>query len=1348
MNRAAFVATILTVVMVSSVVALPVLGGSPLDGGNDGTVGDVTEQDSSAGVGDLARVGSTEGSFEPVAMGRETSAEASLSQESDGAVEDGVDEGIDLVQEQGIEVTQEQRAAAIEGARESAAQHQEASVEQVQAATKGAVHGALLQEQRVEVEQIQVAVGGATDGALEQHRTASATQLQSATWGATHGALAQEQRVTVEQLQVASRGAAAGAASEAGERDIDRVPVIQEAAQGSAYGAVEQYQKLTVEQRQRVTLEHVEHAAAGAAAGALEGSTPEALERIQEVEVEQYQEVTIKQVQTAAMGAAKGALVQRQTVTVEQTQAAARGAGTGSLVQAQSVRIEQVQRITVTQIQEASFGAATGAIVQSQEATVEQIQAAALGGSQGALVQQQEVTITQIQHAAAGASKGAVESAIQYQVVEVEQIQAAAFGAGEGAVIQNQVVDVVQVQRLAEGASSGSLSQHQEATVTQIRTAARGACEETARLVQYQRITVTQLQELTQESAADAAAFAAEEEIDDETEIAQFLEVEIEQRLEVIDDVEGEARLSLPDQDTDGETVTVDSVELSEGGFVAIYDEGFLAGEPTESVRGASAYLEPGEYEDVEIDLEEPLEEDRQLIAVAHLDTNENEEFDFVETGGEEDVPYPGPGGVPVTDQALVGLEEPEPDATLEVDDQEGDGETLLVGAASAPVDYAVTAEYDGERVESEPFEAEETATDLELELDPPIEENTTVDVAVVGADGEELASETIEYAIEEPDPDPTAELSVEDQQGDGQSLAVEEANATVEYALTATDEAGQRLAETEPFDANETIENESIPLEPPLEDDATVDVALVDADGEELANETIEYTFDPGFEVEFVDCTRAEVTASLEDGDQVAASTGFYDAGGFGNTIIEDWITVGEDVEAPFTGTIVFEVGAEDDFAGDDEITVGVSEYGLYGTYISGISSPEAIPTATIDHPNPESEACLEESRPDEPSIDVTDTTVGEDAIDVTFGYENPNDAPLFVTSEFVEGTTADEPPTELEPGEGEFTVEWTPQDDEERLVWEVDLSRYEYDEPLTAATPTAGELEPDEPAAFAVEIVETNAPLEQGETLEVAAELENVGDEAGEQDVDLAIDGESAGSTAVELEPGESETVTLVADTADLEPGEYAATVSSEDDAAETTVTIEEPAEPAVFAVTDLSAPVTGEAGEEVTVEATIENEGDEAGTETVSYGVDGQPVAEEPIELEGGESIDVAFTSPPLAEGESTHAVAAGDDEASVTIVAESPETTDEEAADEETTDEETVDEETADEETAEENADEEATDDQPTNGGDTDGETAADETTDEETADEQNDTESAPNSLGGPIGSSPVSDAVAG
>ncbi|ELY93369.1 hypothetical protein C483_05368 [Natrialba hulunbeirensis JCM 10989] len=1205
-------------------------------------------------------------------------------QEHEDAVEAGVDQGIELVQAQGVEVSQEQRAAAVEAASESVAQHQEAEVEQVQEATAGAVHGTLIQEQRVNVTQIQHAVGGATDGALAQHQTATASQLQSATWGATHGAIAQEQRVTVEQLQVATFGAAAGAASEAGEYEVDEQPKIQEAAQGAAYGVLTQYQKLTAEQRQTVTVEHVQHAAIGAASGALEGSSELALEQEQEqqidIEQEQRQAVTIKEIQTAAKGAAKGALVQKQTVTVEQTQSAAWGASAGALKQVQSVHVEQIQQITTPKIEEAAKGAATGAITQSQEATVEQIQAAADGGAQGVLVQRQDVSVTQIQSAATGASKGAVASAIQYQVVEIEQIQSVAFGAGEGAVIQKQVVDITQVQHLAMGSAEGALTQHQEATVTQLQVAASTASQETARAIQHQRISVTQLQLLTAETAADATGYAVDQGIDDGAQLVQYVEIELVQRIELIDELEGTASLSFPDQNTTGETVNIASVDLSEGGFVAVYDDTTAALDP-EDVIGVSGYLEPGEHGDVAVELEEPLEDDRSLVAAVHHDTTDDETFRYVERDGGDDEPYVTEGGAPVLDMAFITVDPDEPDepeAELSVSDQTGDGETLTVEEATATVDYVVSAVYDDQRVDSESIDAGETVSELELDLDPPIESDGPVSVAVhAAADDEVLASDTIEYTLDDPF-DPESTLSVSDQTGDGTSVTIDEANASVEYALTVGDGDGDQLTETEPFPAGEGIENESIELETPLTENALLDVSLVATEeNQTLETASLEYTVDEEFQVEFVNCTRTEVTGSFEEGETVAASTGFYDSAGFGNTIIEDFVTIGEEVEAPFTGTIVFEIGAEDDFEGaeDDEgtITVGVPDYGTFGTYISGISSDEAIPFASIDHPNPQAQECNEDARPEEPSISVAETEPGEptgddgewawgeDTIDVTFSSENPNEEALPGVSEFVEGTTEDEPVGALEPGNQTFTVEWTPVDEDEQLVWEFGLVPFGYEEPLIAETDPAGEVvdipEPDDPATFEVEITDTNSPVTQGEPLEIETFVENVGDESGEQEIQLALDDTPVDTETVELGTNPTETITLEADTTEFEPGEYTATVESENDTDETPITIEEPADPAEFAVeiTGTNSPV--EQGDELQLEALVENGGDEAGEQALEFALGETVVDSEAVALESGASETVAFSTPTddLAPGEYTATVASENetDETTVTV-----------------------------------------------------------------------------------------------
>ncbi|WP_254761573.1 DUF7282 domain-containing protein [Natrinema marinum] len=1205
-RRTTAAVVLLAVALVGSVVAVPILGGSA----DRVTAGGETTGDGAGTGGPMAALEAAavqnasppaESEFELVTFDGESAADAgeaeqdAVQESNDSPVEAGVAEGVELVQPQGINVTQEQRAAALEGARAAVTQYQTVEAEQVQAATAGAVHGALIQKQSVNATQIQHAVAGATGGGLSQAQSANATQLQAATWGAAHGGLAQSQRVTGEQIQVATRGAAAGAATEAGAKDTGKVPMIQEAAQGSAYGVLTQYQSITVEQRQRVTLEHVQHAAAGAAAGAIDGATNVSQEqRIdvtqeQRVEVEQRQRVTIKQVQKAAAGAAKGALVQKQRVSVQQTQAAARGASRGSLKQVQTIRIEQYQRISITQVQEASFGAAKGAIAQSQAATVEQIHAAATGSASGVLVQRQVVSITQIQYAAVGAAEGAITSAIQRQTVTVEQIQAAAFGAGEGAVTQTQLVEITQVQSLARGGASGALTQTQSATVEQIQTAARLATTETADAVQSQQISVQQLQRVTAETAADATAYAIQEETDDVTVISQRVAVTVVQRLETVDRLEGTASVDIADQASSGQRVTVDEISLSEGGFVAVYQGVAVDAEP-ESVIGVSSYLEAGTSENVTIELDQPLVESGAVVAVAHHDTNANEAFDYIDSDGEADPPYVTGAGAPVLGGAFVTVtgapDEPSgtlavadqtgtgssltvdeanatvdyaltvthengtrlaatepiaaaepvenetidlepsvaenatlevavvdaaaettlanetiaytvadegPEGSLSVDNQTGDGETLAVDAASASVPYVIAAEYDGQRVDSEAFEANTTATDAVLELEPPIETNTTVDVSVrAAADDAALANETITYGLEEPAPDrPTANLSVADQTGDGGAITVTQANASVDYAITVTDENGTQRTATEAFGANETIGPLEFPLEPPLESNATLEVAVVDAaNGTVLETDTVEYAVDGDlaqFDVAFVNCTYAEVNASLEEGDRVAASTGFYTTGGFGNTIVDDMITVGEDVSAPFDGTIVFRISDERNVTTDgDRVIVEVPDYGTFGTYISGISSPEAARVGGIDYPNPD-ETCLDSVRPDRPAISVAETTSTDDGIDVTFEYENPNDAALAATSEFVEGTTTAQPPTELEPGQQTFTAEWTPERTDERLVWRVDLSNFGYEEPLTAATPPAGELEPTGPAEpdapTPPDQPETPAPPEQPE-------------------------------------------------------------------------------------------------------------------------------------------------------------------------------------------------------------------------------------------------------------------------
>lgn len=99
---------------------------------------------------------------------------------------------------------------------------------------------------------------------------------------------------------------------------------------------------------------------------------------------------------------------------------------------------------------------------------------------------------------------------------------------------------------------------------------------------------------------------------------------------EIVPPATGE--VNVEEQSGDGESVTVDSLDLSDGGFVSVHTES-----PTGATLGSSSYLESGEHSDVTVDLDESVSEDTTLYVLVHTDSNDNEEFDFPVA----DDPYP-----------------------------------------------------------------------------------------------------------------------------------------------------------------------------------------------------------------------------------------------------------------------------------------------------------------------------------------------------------------------------------------------------------------------------------------------------------------------------------------------------------------------------------------------------------------------------------------------------------------------------------------------------------------------------------------------------------------------------------
>ena len=194
-------------------------------------------------------------------------------------------------------------------------------------------------------------------------------------------------------------------------------------------------------------------------------------------------------------------------------------------------------------------------------------------------------------------------------------------------------------------------------------------------------------------------------------------------------------------------------------------------------------------------------------------------------------------------------------------------------------------------------------------------------------------------------------------------------------------------------------------------------------------------------------------------------------------------------------------------------------------------------------------------------------------------------------------------------------------------------------------------------EPANLAVSVDTTNSPIVAGETLSVDAMVENTGGATDTQSIALTVGGQQRASKSVELGDGESTSVTLTWDTSDGDAGEYTATVESNDDSDSTGVTVNVPSILSV-SVDSTNAPVLS--GETLSVDATVENTGEESKTQTVALTVGGQQRNSTEVTLAGGESTTLTFewaTSEGDA-GEYTATVASDDDDASAAVEVQVP------------------------------------------------------------------------------------------
>jgi subtilisin family serine protease len=270
------------------------------------------------------------------------------------------------------------------------------------------------------------------------------------------------------------------------------------------------------------------------------------------------------------------------------------------------------------------------------------------------------------------------------------------------------------------------------------------------------------------------------------------------------------------------------------------------------------------------------------------------------------------------------------------------------------------------------------------------------------------------------------------------------------------------------------------------------------------------------------------------------------------------------------------------------------------------------------------------------------THTITAEETATVTATVENVGDrdgtheVTLLENGEAVTTTTVLVPATETrtvtfertydEPGSYDFAVDGT-----------------------AAGTLTVTEADP---AAFLVEDVSGGTgSTSAGEPVEITATVTNTGEQRGTAPVRLLIDGVERDAAELTLDADENRTVRLRWEPGADDAGEYTAIVESPTDSETTPVTVRGSPSFAVDAP-EANAPVT--AGEQLQVEATVENTGWN-GTQRVRLLVNGTKRDATELALDGGESRTVTLSWDTDEGDAGTHDLVVASGTANATVTA---------------------------------------------------------------------------------------------
>ncbi|MFC3959196.1 right-handed parallel beta-helix repeat-containing protein [Halovivax cerinus] len=211
--------------------------------------------------------------------------------------------------------------------------------------------------------------------------------------------------------------------------------------------------------------------------------------------------------------------------------------------------------------------------------------------------------------------------------------------------------------------------------------------------------------------------------------------------------------------------------------------------------------------------------------------------------------------------------------------------------------------------------------------------------------------------------------------------------------------------------------------------------------------------------------------------------------------------------------------------------------------------------------------------------------------------------------------------------------------------LVIDVDTVVPDADATTTATTDVVGPVLATDRPRFAVTILGAPENVSEGDDVDVLVGIENRGTGADTQTVAIELDGSSATTRQVALDPGTVARETLtVTPSGDAVP-EMTILARSDTAVDSTRIDVEaadDPApglppapaptpDPASLSVAALDAPDRVSADESFTATVTVTNDGGEAGETDVTVALDGEPIDEIPVSADAGASTTVDVTVP---------------------------------------------------------------------------------------------------------------------